>query len=384
MASLLNRVKGAIFKNAKANDSVVPALLVPKLVSDKQWRTVKLSVDADWANVRLDRILTRKFDISSSFAQKLIRTRKVWIERPEKEGSGTQVTKKLTARSGLRLAVGDSINMSDMYLPERKSKPAASETDQELLKSWTIFEDSELLVLNKPSGWAVHSGPGVKDSIDDLLRRINPEFRLIHRLDKGTSGVLLVGKTRSCTEEMQKLFEIPDPSSGLKKSYLALVAGRPKQREGRIQTLIYPAKRSFGSPFEPQMTSIQSKRADLMDEGRVAITDYRMINARMAKIRGTRVKLSLMEFTPLTGRTHQIRVHAAEHLGCPIVGDRKYGLTTAYNLSRIRGVGQALHLHCRSIELPTRLFEAALPRHFAQTMAKFPIYIKPPRPGHGK
>ena len=117
----------------------------------------------------------------------------------------------------------------------------------------------------------------------------------------------------------------------------------PKEREGRLQTLIYGAKRAFGSPFEPQMTSIQSKRADLLDEGRVAITDYRMLSARMAKIRGVRVKLSLMEFTPQTGRTHQIRVHAAEQLGCPIVGDRKYGLTTIYNLSRIHGVGRALH-----------------------------------------
>lgn len=216
-----------------------------------------------------------------------------------------------------------------------------------------------------------------------------PEFRLVHRLDKDTSGVLLVGKTRAETERLQKLFSSAALSATsaecdaqVKKSYLAIVAGTPKQRHGRIQTLIYKAKKAFGSPFEAQMTSIQSKRADLLDEGRVAITDYRLINSRMARIRGCRVKLSLMEFTPLTGRSHQIRVHAAEQLGCPIVGDKKYGLTTIYNLSRIKGVGQALHLHCKSVKLPEKQFEASVPRHFAQTLSTFPLYIKPPRPGH--
>ena len=374
MASLLNRVKSAIFKNAPIE--AAPLISASAAASGKEWRTVKLAVDADWNNVRLDRLLTKKFDISASLAQKLIRTHKVWIER----GAETEGFKKITARSGLRLATGDSINVAELFLPERKPKQTASVSDSELLKTWTLFEDSNLLVLNKPTGWAMHSGPGIKDSIDALLQRVNPEFRLIHRLDKDTSGVLLVGKNRTTTEALQKLFSNP-LASELKKTYLAVVAGTPKERKGRIQTLIYGAKRAFGSPFEPQMTSMQSKRADLLDQGRVAITDYRMLSARMAKIRGCRVKLSLMEFTPQTGRTHQIRVHAAEQLGCPIVGDRKYGLTTIYNLSRMPGVGQALHLHCRSIKLPTQQFEASLPRHFAQTLTKFPIYIKPPRPG---
>jgi 23S rRNA pseudouridine955/2504/2580 synthase len=370
MASLLNRVKSAIFKN-----TATEAAPLISASASRQWRTVKMTVDSDWDNVRLDRLLTKKFDISASLAQKLIRTNKIWIER-----SSSETLKKVTARSALRVETGDSINLAEVFLPERKPRPAATATDAELLKSWTLFEDSELLVLNKPAGWAMHQGPGIRDSIDALLQRVNPEFRLIHRLDKDTSGVLLVGKTRTSTEAIQSLFSHPF-SSELKKTYLAVVAGTPKEREGRLQTLIYGAKRAFGSPFEPQMTSIQSKRADLLDEGRVAITDYRMLSARMAKIRGVRVKLSLMEFTPQTGRTHQIRVHAAEQLGCPIVGDRKYGLTTIYNLSRINGVGRALHLHCKSIKLPTHQYEASLPRHFAQTLTTFPLYIKPPRPG---
>ncbi len=376
MASLLNRVKSAIFKNT-ANETL-PILLSSSPQSGKQWRTVKVAVDQDWANTRLDRILTKKFDISASLAQKLIRTHKVWIERSK---SDAKDFKKLTARSGLRLEAGDSVNLADVFLPERKAKPVATQSDSELLKLWTIFEDSELLVLNKPSGWAMHSGPGIKDSIDALLQRVNPEFRLVHRLDKDTSGVLLVGKSRTSTEYLQKLFASALNSAEVKKTYLAVVAGTPKLRDGRIQTLIYGAKKAFGSPFESQMTSIQSKRADLLDEGRVAITEYRMLSSRMTKIRGVRVKLSLIEFTPQTGRTHQIRVHAAEQLGCPIVGDKKYGLTTVYNLSRINGVGQALHLHCKSIKLPTQQFEASLPRHFAKTLTAFPLYIKPPRPG---
>lgn len=361
MTSLLSRVKNAFLKGS------TEASLLSKTTNDNNWRTVKLAVDADWANARLDRLLTKKFDISVSLAQKLIRTNKVWVER-------SSSASKVPTRSGLRLELGDSVNMAQMFLPERKPLVPPSAEENQKLAEWTIAETDELLVLSKPSGIAVH-GP---NSVDSLLQRINPEYRLIHRLDKGTSGVLLVGKTRSSTERLQNLFSQHE----VKKTYLAMVAGVPNERSGRIQSLIFEAKRSFGSPSEPQMTSVRSKRADLMDEGKVAVTDYRMISTHTARIDGVRVKLSLLEFTPITGRTHQLRVHAAEQLGCPIVGDSKYGLTTIYNLSRIKGVGQSLHLHCKSIQLPgqEKPFESSLPKHFAQTLQRFPLYIKPPRP----
>lgn len=361
MTSLLNRVKNVFLKGN------TETALLSKPAKESNWRTVKLAVDADWANSRLDRLLTKKFDISASLAQKLIRTNKVWIERPSSNS-------KLTARSGLRVELGDSVNMSQVFLPERKLSLPLSADENQKLAEWTIAETDEFLVLSKPSGITVHGA----NSIDSLLQRVNPEYRLIHRLDKGTSGVLLIGKTRSATEKIQNLFAQQE----VKKTYLAMVAGVPKERSGRIQSLIFEAKRSFGSPNEPQMTSVQSKRADLMDEGKVAVTDYRMISTHTARINGVRVKLSLLEFKPITGRTHQLRVHAAEQLGCPIVGDSKYGLTTVYNLSRVKGIGQALHLHCKSIQLPDqeKPFESSLPKHFAQTLQHFPLYIKPPRP----
>lgn len=390
MASLLNKVKNVIFKEPVLPLSVNLNEKAAKLLSsDGKWRTVQFRIDSDWKNVRLDRLLTKKFDISASLAQKLIRTRKVWIER-QVIGKEDAIANKIKPSADLRLDVGDSVNLSEIFLPERKNALGPlSKAQDDHLNEWTIHEDDSLLILNKPSGLAVHSGPGIKVSLNELLQKRSVEHRLIHRLDRGTSGVILVGKTRAATEEIQNLFketsqEIVDGGAGVKKTYLALVAGTPKDRSGTIKTTIYQAKKSFGpgSVLEPQMTTERSKRADVLDEGLVAITEYKMISSHMTKVKGVRVKLSLMEFTPQTGRTHQIRVHAAEQLDCPIVGDNRYGLTTVFNLSRIPGIGQGVHLHCKSIELTARKckFEAPLPRHFIKTLNNFPIRIKPPRP----
>lgn len=395
MASLLNKVKSAIFKEPVAKSLIQLNEVASKLLNpDGKWRTVQFKIDSDWKDVRLDKILTRKFDISTSLAQKLIRTHKVWIERDMTKLPGGLVT------ASSRLNLGDSVNLSEIFLPEKKtSLGPLSEAQEAHLTNWTIWENDSLLVLNKPSGMAVHSAPNVKVSLDSLLQQRSPEYRLIHRLDRGTSGVLLVGKTRKSTETLQNLFKAStlgtngkEDENYIKKTYLAMVAGTPKERTGQIKSTIYKAKRSFGpgSALEPQMTTERSKRADLSDEGQVAITDYRMISSHMTVVNGVRVKLSLMEFTPKTGRTHQIRVHSAEQLGCPIVGDSRYGLTTIYNLSKIPGIGQGLHLHCKSIELPSgstsnsehEKFEAPLPKHFIKTLNKFPIRIKPPRAGY--
>ena len=199
MASLLNKVKSAIFKEppVKTLNEITSKLLT----SDGKWRTVQFQVDSDWINVRLDRLLTKKFDISASLAQKLIRTRKVWIEREsQKIGS-------ISSKS--RLNLGDSINLSEIFLPERKIHPGPLSSAQEAhLKEWTLWEDDTLLVLNKSSGMAVHSGPNVKISIDDLLKKKSTEHRIIHRLDRGCSGVLLIGKSRKSTETLQNLFKV--------------------------------------------------------------------------------------------------------------------------------------------------------------------------------
>jgi 23S rRNA pseudouridine955/2504/2580 synthase len=403
-SSILNKVKSVLFKEIppipkiiqKSSADCTREVTASKLLNgDGKWRTAQFVIDSDWKDVRLDRILSKKFEITASLAQKLIRTRKVWIER------GVEA-ERIVPSPSLRPVVGDSINLSEIFLPAKKEKLAPlSEADETHLRDWTLHESEELLVLNKPSGMAVHSGPGVQVSIDGLLARRSDggEYRIVHRLDRHTSGVLLVGKTRSGTEALQTLFKTSSASAlceetlvaderPLRKTYLALVAGTPSSRTGRINSVVYKAKRPIGpgSAFEPQMTTERSKRADLLDEGQVAVTDYRMISSHMAVVGGVRVKLSLMEFVPLTGRTHQIRVHAAEQLNCPIVGDSRYGLTTIYNLNQIPGIGHGLHLHCKSIEFSFKeskeFFEAPLPKHFIKTIHKFPIRIKPPKTGY--
>jgi len=395
-SSILNKVKSVLFKETPPIPLLkqqLDAKAKTLLNSEGKWRTAQFIVDADWKDVRLDKILTNKFEITASLAQKLIRTRKVWIERE---------ARKISPTCNLRPLTGDSINLSEVFLPEKKEKLAPlSEADEAHLKEWTLQETDEFLVLNKPSGMAVHCGTGIKISLDSLLAKRSKEYRIVHRLDRHTSGVLLVGKTRAGTEALQTLFKESSASAldsvattekPLKKTYLALVAGTPSARSGRVNSVIYKAKRSIGpgSALEPQMTTERSKRADLLDEGQVSVTEYKMISSHMTTIGGVRVKLSLIEFVPLTGRTHQIRVHAAEQLGCPIVGDFRYGLTTIYNLNQIPGIGHGLHLHCKSIEFPfggegamkTHRFEAPLPKHFIKTMHKFPIRIKPLKTGY--
>ena len=193
-----------------------------------------------------------------------------------------------------------------------------------------VFRDGDLIVLDKPAGLAVHPGPKTPDSLEAFLpslmfgRRDPPQP--VHRLDRDTSGCLVLGRTRSAIKRLTGLFA----QGRVQKTYWAIVAGGPKQDEGVIEQAIAKRNDPSGWRMVPDRTGLS------------AMTAYRVL------ARGRTA--SLLELTPKTGRTHQIRIHCAL-LGCPVMDDPIYG----------KGDGHSPHrLHARRIVLPARMEGPAL------------------------
>lgn len=198
------------------------------------------------------------------------------------------------------------------------------------LASRILFRDSALIVLDKPAGIAVHAGSGRDNALDrqfHTLRFGEPrDPALAHRLDKDTSGCLVLGRTGAALAKLGRILQ----KGRAQKTYWAVVAGRPPQDEGLIEVPL--ARRSHD-----RRSWIM--KAALPDDGaaETAITRYRLLRAGDG--------LSLVELAPETGRTHQLRVHC-DVLGCPIAGDPIYGG------DRARALARHLHLHARRIVLP--------------------------------
>jgi tRNA pseudouridine32 synthase / 23S rRNA pseudouridine746 synthase len=203
-----------------------------------------------------------------------------------------------------------------------------------------LYRDGLILVIDKPAGIAVHPGPGggpdLESGFDALRFGLPHPPRLAHRLDRDTSGCLVLGRHPKALRRLGALF-----SGGLvEKVYWAVVEGQPSEAEGRIETGL------------KKLTRGTSWRMVVDPAGQRAVTEYRLLGAD----RG----LAWLELRPRTGRTHQLRVHCAE-LGCPVIGDPVYGR---------RENGEALHLYARSVTLP--LYPARLP---VEIMASVPPHM---------
>jgi len=220
------------------------------------------------------------------------------------------------------------------------------------LQSRILYRDQLILVLDKPPGIAVHAGPNGGPSLEDYFGGLKFDYKetpkLAHRLDRDTSGCLVLGRNDRALKKMGKLFE----SGRVKKTYWAITQGRPPEMEGTIDLPLAKVKMPKGWSMKP---------AKLTDEGaQSAITDYKVVE----KLRDNR---AWVELSPRTGRTHQIRVHL-KSLGCPIVGDWLYGANPERPPD---GEFPTLCLHARSIEFP--LYEdkppvqisAEMPQHMA-------------------
>ena len=281
-----------------------------------------LVVEPDEADMRVDRFLVARFpQLAFTHIQRIVRKGELRVDGKR-------------AQPNDRLAAGQKVRIPPLKLdqPRPVSRNAAKDQgDREFLKSITLYEDKDVLIINKPMGLAVQGGSGTTHHVDGLLECMRDaegqKPRLVHRLDKDTAGCLVIAKTRFAASTMAKSFR----SRTTRKIYWALVAGVPRVRQGRVST--YLAKE--GDEGDARM-----KVARHGDEGAShALTYYAVIDTAAQK-------LAWLSLKPVTGRTHQLRAHTA-HIGHPIVGDPKYFDIENWELPG--GIQNKLHLLARRI-----------------------------------
>lgn len=251
-----------------------------------------------------------------------------------------------------RLAVGDSVRIPPVFVDESKS-PKAPRRVTDLLAQSVLYEDRDLLVINKPGGVAVHGGSGVSHGVVEALREIRPEWSevaLAHRLDRETSGVLVLAKRRAALRRLHADFR----EDRVSKVYQALVVGYWPHGNRVIDLPLKVSERRGGE-----------RHVVVAPDGKPSVTRVTVTDGRKAA--------SLLTVSPETGRTHQIRVHLA-HLGFPIAGDDRYGdADTNRALSR-RGLPR-LFLHAQSIGFDDgvggeQLFTAPLPTDLSKVLPR--------------
>lgn len=279
------------------------------------------SVKADEDGIRLDRWFKARYPtLGFGRLQKLLRSGQVRVDGKR-------------AKTSQRLEEGQTVRVPPIS-DEAPPRQVASSKDAETLRSMIIHEDDALFVLNKPAGLAVQGGPGLTRHVDGMLPALatpdGQKPRLVHRLDRETSGLLLIARTRSAAQKLAESFKARDT----RKLYWGLVVGVPKPRDGRISTWL---RKQDGEGGEI-MHSYRQRKADAVH----AVSQYAVVEQAAHK-------LSWLLMQPITGRTHQLRVHAAE-IGHPIVGDSKYFNIENWQLPG--GIQNRLHLHARSIVIP--------------------------------
>jgi 23S rRNA pseudouridine955/2504/2580 synthase len=303
-----------------------------------------VTVTEDESGMRVDRFLQARLP-ALSFAR---------IQRAVRKGEVRVEGKRVDAND--RLEAGQSVRIPPLRMAPAPGTPgdSAAEKTRAFLKSITLYEDADVLVLNKPMGLAVQGGSGTTRHVDGMLEALRDAHgqrpRLVHRLDKDTAGCLLVAKTRFAAAALAKSFR----SRSARKIYWALVAGVPKPRQGRISTFLAKEQREEESIM---------RIARHGEEGAShAVTYYAVVETAGPS-------LAWLSLKPVTGRTHQLRAHMA-HIGHPIVGDAKYFARENWQLPG--GIQNRLHLLARRIAVPhprTGVIDvtAPLPPHMQQS-----------------
>ncbi|WP_349617876.1 23S rRNA pseudouridine(955/2504/2580) synthase RluC [Azotobacter salinestris] len=253
-----------------------------------------------------------------------------------------------------KLQAGDLVRVPPLRLAERDEPVPLAQGLLERLEAAILHEDKALMVLNKPAGIAVHGGSGLSHGVIEALRQLRPEARdleLVHRLDRDTSGLLMIAKKRSMLRHLHEALR----GDGVDKRYLALVCGS------------WPsARKQVSAPLQKNTLRSGERMVEVDGEGREALTLFRVLR-RFGDF------ATLVEARPITGRTHQIRVHA-RHAGHPIAGDAKYGDEEFTREIRALG-GKRLFLHAYSLTVPLpeggelRL-EAPVDEMWAQTLER--------------
>ena len=309
------------------------------------------AVSADEAGMRLDRWFKLHFpQVTFAYLNKLTRTGQVRVGAAR-------------VKTSTRIEAGQEIRVPPLAfdtrpadVPKDDVKPLSKE-ERRLFDSMIIHEDKDLYVLNKPSGFAVQGGSKTHHHLDGLLMGLAAELGerplLVHRLDRDTSGVIVVAKRRAVASALGKLFA----TRAVKKTYWAATKGVPKPNQGRIEVALIKAKGPDGDRMRA------SAEGEEEDEQR-AVTNYAVID-KAGQI------TAWVSLKPVTGRQHQLRAHMA-HIGTPILGDEKYG----GNSDMPEGVSKRLHLHARRVVFPhpragTVDVTAPLPDHMLATWGMF-------------
>ncbi|HZS81930.1 MAG TPA: RluA family pseudouridine synthase [Stellaceae bacterium] len=305
-----------------------------------------IAVSAEEGDIRLDRWFRRHFpQLGHGRLEKLLRTGQVRIDGRR-------------ARAGDRLAPGQAVRvppLSDTKTPAPIARPRAVRSeDAAALRAAILYRDADVIAINKQAGLAVQGGTRTVRHLDGLLDALRFEAaerpRLVHRLDKDTSGVLLLARSAGAAQKLAEAFG----SKAARKTYWAVVVGVPRPQRGRIDLPLAKLPGAAGEKMAPE------------EDGQAAVTYYAVIE----RAGTTAAFLALM---PVTGRTHQLRAHCAA-IGTPILGDGKYGGAAAH-LPGVPG-GRLLHLHARAIAVPHPAggmlrAEAPLPPHMAESWRFF-------------
>lgn len=308
-----------------------------------------ISIDEDQAGQRLDNFLIARLKgVPKSKIYNVIRKGEVRVNKGR-------------IKPEYKLMAGDSIRVPPIRTAEAGTEAKASHQMMSLLSRSILFEDDGLLVINKPPGLAVHGGSGITLGLIETLRQMRPEARhleLVHRLDRDTSGCIMVAKKRSYLRHLQAaLREKSAGAGGITKVYQALVIGDWPKRVHQVNAPLLKTEVAGGE-----------RVVRVHPEGKPSLTEFKLLQ----RFDG----FSLIEARPITGRTHQIRVHA-QYAGRALVGDEKYGSDEVNEAMRGQGI-KRLFLHASSLSfyLPesdviTRV-DAPLPPDLAIPLGKLP------------
>ena len=303
-----------------------------------------LEVTSGEAGARLDRWFKRRIPgLTHGRLEKLLRTGQVRVDGGR-------------AKAGQRVIAGQRVRvppLPDVASPPRPPRPAVAAADAADLRARVLYRDDDVLVVNKPAGLAVQGGSRTVRHLDAMLAALQFDAatppRLVHRLDKDTSGVLVLARDQRAATALTRAFRARD----VQKSYWALTVGVPRPAMGTVELPLQKVSRRGGR-----------ERVSASKTGADAVTGYEVV-ARLHR------KAAWVVLEPRTGRTHQLRVHMAL-IGTPIAGDRKYGGAQAM----LAGIAPRMHLHAREIEFPAPgghhvRVEAPLSPHMAETWRMF-------------
>ena len=321
-----------------------------------------IDIGSDEGDQRLDRWFRRRFPhVPQGRIEKMCRKGEIRLD-------GGRV------KSSTRVTVGQTVRvppLPDGAAPTPTKGPVISDDDAAMMRSMVLYRDDHIIALNKPAGLPTQGGSKQKRHIDGLSAALmfdaDEKPRLVHRLDKDTSGVLIMARTRMVASDLTKAFRSRDT----RKIYWAAVAGSPHPKMGTIRFGLVKAGGHGPHGEGEKMHTVHPRDVEATPDAKHATTDYAVLSSLATRV-------SWVALVPITGRTHQLRAHMAE-IGHPIIGDGKYGGSGQENLgdgwgAQLGGeISRKLHLHARSLSLThpvtgnQLMLTAPMPDHMART-----------------